>query len=390
MPKRPIFVGIDPGTTTGYAILDEDKNLISLESGKNMGLNEILNQIIARGIPLVAGTDKAKLPDFVERFSTRTGCKTFIPDSDLKVEEKRNLAGDYKFKDSHQMDALASAVYAYNAYSNIIKRIKKVVPKKYVHQALIYVIRESIPVKEALDLLEGRDEEAKIVKKAVDEERYDKEDFVKVFHKLRRLKKENSLLQKYNHEIRERLRQRSSRLDALVKQKDKNRSLDEKKIGSLFAVKEKRLADLKKEIKEKNKKIDSLTKDIMNVTDFIIRLEDNYLIKRLRNLGLREYREKKSKLGIKRSDILLVEDINIYNKDVLDDLKEKVIGIIYEARPNKITKKEIPFELISSEDIDLINWKDFAVAQKEKIENKLQKKNILNRMIEEYKRRNER
>ena len=40
--NKLIVVGIDPGTTTAYAILDLEGNIVVLKSSKNLGLSGVL------------------------------------------------------------------------------------------------------------------------------------------------------------------------------------------------------------------------------------------------------------------------------------------------------------------------------------------------------------
>ena len=98
--RKLLIVGIDPGTTTGYAVLDIDGKLLHLNSSKQLDLNQLISQTINLGKAVLVGTDKAKVPNLVGTFATKLGAKIVNPDEDLKVEEKRRMAENFNFSDA--------------------------------------------------------------------------------------------------------------------------------------------------------------------------------------------------------------------------------------------------------------------------------------------------
>ena len=123
MDNKLLIVGVDPGTTLGYAVLDTDGNLIKTKSSKELSLNSLISEVIGLGNVIVVGTDKAKVPSLVDLFSVKTGGRLIKPRGDLKVSEKKKLIFGYKVKDEHQADALASALFAYKGIMSLLKRI---------------------------------------------------------------------------------------------------------------------------------------------------------------------------------------------------------------------------------------------------------------------------
>ncbi|MBI2665284.1 DUF460 domain-containing protein [Candidatus Woesearchaeota archaeon] len=70
MITKPLaIIGLDPGTTSAYAILTLDGKIINCNSGKEMPLSIIIKEIVDLCRPVLVGTDKAKIPSFVEEFS---------------------------------------------------------------------------------------------------------------------------------------------------------------------------------------------------------------------------------------------------------------------------------------------------------------------------------
>ncbi|MBI2112772.1 DUF460 domain-containing protein [Candidatus Woesearchaeota archaeon] len=89
------IIGVDPGTTAAYAILDLNGNLIKINSNKEFSLSSVISEVISVCQPIIVSTDKAKTPSFVSDFATKLGCSLVHPPEDLKREEKRILIKEH-------------------------------------------------------------------------------------------------------------------------------------------------------------------------------------------------------------------------------------------------------------------------------------------------------
>jgi len=58
MKDKLLVIGLDPGTTVGYAVMDIEGNLVCIGSSKNTGMSMIIDKIIPLGSVLLVGTDK--------------------------------------------------------------------------------------------------------------------------------------------------------------------------------------------------------------------------------------------------------------------------------------------------------------------------------------------
>jgi predicted RNase H-like nuclease (RuvC/YqgF family) len=121
--RKLLIVGIDPGTTTAYAVLGIEGNLIHLDSSKQLDLKLLISETISHGKAVLVGTDKAKVPNLVESFATKLGARIVSPQEDLKVDEKREMVSNFNFGDEHQGDALASALFAYKETKALLDKI---------------------------------------------------------------------------------------------------------------------------------------------------------------------------------------------------------------------------------------------------------------------------
>ena len=121
--RKLLIVGIDPGITTAYAVLDIDLNLIGVRSSKQLDLNQLISNISGLGKVILVGTDKAKIPHLVEDFAAKFGANIANPKEDLGVEEKKSIAANFIVENGHQADALASALFAYKSIKSLLDKI---------------------------------------------------------------------------------------------------------------------------------------------------------------------------------------------------------------------------------------------------------------------------
>ena len=120
-----LIIGIDPGTTTGIAALDLKGNLIKLISIRNGGKAEVIRRILAIGTPSVIATDKKPCPDFVLKIASSFNVHLYVPEKELRHDEKVRIAKERgtKAKNDHERDAYAAAYKAYYEYDNRLRQI---------------------------------------------------------------------------------------------------------------------------------------------------------------------------------------------------------------------------------------------------------------------------
>jgi len=119
-----IIAGIDPGTTTGIAILNLNGKLVDLFSSKDIGIDGIIKRLISFGKISLIATDVNPMPGVISKLSAIIGAPVYVPEESLQVNEKLRLTGDYNIDDSHQRDALAAALNAHNKYKNKFQKIE--------------------------------------------------------------------------------------------------------------------------------------------------------------------------------------------------------------------------------------------------------------------------
>lgn len=125
--RKDLIVGIDPGTTSSIAILNLKGKLESKMSKKNFGKEEIIRKIASKGRPVLIGVDISSPPSLAEKISHSFNAKLFSPEKDLQIKEKEELTREYDVKNSHERDALASAINAFNFHKPKLKKVEKII-----------------------------------------------------------------------------------------------------------------------------------------------------------------------------------------------------------------------------------------------------------------------
>jgi len=117
-------VGLDPGTTTGLAIIDTDADLVAWQSKRNVSAADRNRFVVEHGRPVMVATDVSPAPSAVEGLATTFGTRLFVPDDDLSQGAKKELVSEYDTEgfDSHASDALAAAINAWNSIRPLIRK----------------------------------------------------------------------------------------------------------------------------------------------------------------------------------------------------------------------------------------------------------------------------
>lgn len=123
-----LIVGVDPGTTMGYAALDLAGNLVRLNSSRQMTTADLVEDLCKAGRPLVIASDVEVMPFSVEKLRRSFCAVGYSPRQDLSVENKLELARPYPYRNDHERDSLSAALDAYRQYKNRFQSLLRRVP----------------------------------------------------------------------------------------------------------------------------------------------------------------------------------------------------------------------------------------------------------------------
>lgn len=126
MLKKLLIVGIDPGTTVGYALLDFQGNIIFVGSRKNFSLSSLIKLLIKKGKINFVACDTKEISKFVLSLASKMNATIIKPEINLSLRKKRQIVKSYikKFNlinhfnyiksfNKHELSALASAIFAF-------------------------------------------------------------------------------------------------------------------------------------------------------------------------------------------------------------------------------------------------------------------------------------
>jgi len=382
---KHLIIGIDPGTTLGYAITELDGTVIKMGSSKQIGMSSLISETIKHGRPLICSCDKKNVPMLVQKYAASVGAVIVNPRHDLQVADKKELIKAIKIKPSnlHEADALSAALFAARKISALLHRIDKYISetKSMQHREKIIelvLLERTLSIKNAHDIILKSENNVQKAEKGAEENVFSEESFIKLHSRLKQQDNAINLLRANNAHLKSKLSKKEVRIRK-IKVFDKS---SEDKI----MFKEKRLQQYQHLLESRNSQIDALKRELGLLNIFLSSLRNNLLIKKLKTLSYNEYSVKKSILNISDNDVLLVEDLSICSKRTVDELKEKVSVIIYRKDITKRMKDELPFTLLSADKLKLQEAHLFAIADKEQFLNAKDNSTMVSRIVEQYRK----
>jgi len=350
--KYFLICGIDPGETTGIALLDLSGNILYIGSRREFGFSNILETIYEYGKPVLIATDVPRLPQFIEKLCKKTGASLYIPKQPISISEKNEIVRELGLKvaNTHERDALVAAIMAYKKYQKVFQRIDKIlsyIPLDLDPNEIKKDIILGLSVKEAIykafeksisSLVTLSEKEKKVVVTVSDEKlRIENEKLSKKIAELEKrihfLEEEIDLLQK---SIKEKDAEISYLKDKILLERRRYR---QKMMKELEKVKDQYIRDLEEEITHLRLKLESYRKKIEKLNDLIRELQlivkkkpNEVVIKRLKTLKKEEIARIEEIYGIVPGDVLYVQDPSGIGENTAKDLVRKgVKAIIVES-----------------------------------------------------------
>ncbi len=384
--KPLAIIGLDPGTTSAYTILDLNRKILGQNSGKELTLSEMISQIIKFCQPLIVSTDKAKVPSFVEQFSAKMGTEIVSPPEDLLREEKRKMIVEWNQKgqssDQHQEDSLAAALFAYVKYKPKLEKIRRFIQENHLEQKeqefTQIALTEDFHFLLIKDLVTTPAEEAVVMKEAVLEKKLNTNNFLRLYQKIRELRDKNQRLTFQINQLQEEI----SLAQLSNKRLDHRSNSFDQRVDALFKFKEDRIKSYSLKIEELQNKLKESNNQKERLFTFIGKAPQYLLAKKMNSLSLKEFQEKNKILQINDSDFLWVEHPEIYSEQVLPDLLSKGVTLVV---PKKVPflEKRFPVALVSREEFSEEN-DYFILIHPEIIERNINKKDLIEKIIKEY------
>ncbi len=362
MPKA-LIVGIDPGTTVGYALLDFKGNFIAVGSQKELNLSSLILKILDYGSVKIVATDKRKVPSFVYNFAVKTGAKIFKPKEDMKVFLKKDLV-KRKVRNDHERDALASALFAFKHYRLTFDKVDKFLQNKGKEKFSDYFKIKILKKDSGLESIykDLFNEKKKVVKK---KRKKTKTGIIVKDNEL-------ELLRLQNLKLKEDLSVLANKFDALEQEFDFK--IDEKTTKLTKHTKD-RLNQLRFDVEELKKEVYRLNGVVEKYKKYLM-LNDYFFVPKIKDLGWKNVKGKKK--------IIFAIDINSFSEKSLEYIRQNIILVIYRGKLNQNFKRG-SISFINIKDLKIKEEEDFILVEKESFEKARKKINILDKVLKNYK-----
>jgi len=377
--RRKLIVGIDPGTTVGYAVLDIQGNIIESGSAKEFALDQLISKIIEIGTALIVGCDKAKVPDFAASFATKLGARIVCPDEDLLVEEKRKLTEKIKCNNTHEMDATASALFAWKNVEQLFKKIDIFLAKQnkqhFADQIKTIVIKNNLSIKSALKKIENQINKPEIQSAVVEPKQQKAQKISAQKEKILQLQEQKKSLSAELAKTTKLTKQLTKRVQDL----EQKNNLDER-----LAQKENRIIAMSTLIEQKELKITELREQNYKLYSLLSKSKEHIIMPRLKNLGWQEYSHRIQKFPINQEDIVFVDDPYSFSKQTLEEIKKKNVTIISQKIAQNTTLTSLGIAVLNISDVKVEFHPIIAVVLKTEIERKRKEKFWVQDIVQEY------
>ncbi len=199
-------------------------------------------------------------------------------------------------------------------------------------------------------------------------------DFIRLYKKLKLAEKEMGLLQQQNAGLKKELE--SARKPAVRQPKEQS---------TLIYFKEKTINALNKEMERKDRMIQRLQEQRSKINNMLANIDRIKVLKRLDNLGFKEFEFKNKVLNVRNDDVLLVKDADIYSQKTIDALKDKIRVIVFE-KAGKNTQKMLRFLFIDAKKLKIKQSGFFAFADRHELEKAKSEKVMLEKVLDEYRK----
>ncbi len=333
--QRYLIVGVDPGISTGVAIIDIDGVPLTVLSGRGLDRVDIVNNILSYGIPLVIATDVNPPPDTVKKLASMFNAVLYTPPQSLTSEEKRQLVEDYiskykwiKIEDSHQRDALAAALRAYHSIESKLRQVGS-----YLSRIGLEVSVDNIKaaVVKGKTIAEAIEEE---IAKLYEEEEEDVEE--KHRHYEKQEKQESMIEEKLREELREvkmereHLRERVRELERRIRQLEFELEYTKRIPHSPEEEAARTIEMLRNEVKALKEYSRELEEELARVRDELTRYRELFLqlmknkvipVRKLHMLTLDAISKSEKILGtFREGEIVYIENPGFYESKALEKL----------------------------------------------------------------------
>ena len=404
-----IIVGVDPGTTTGYAILNLRTKRVDFGSSRNLGLRSLIRLLLDKGFVVLIGCDKKPCPRFVEDLASRLGVNLVVPRENLSEEQKKKLSSGFDYDNDHERDAIAALMIAHKRVKPLLKKVEVFVKHKIREepwlesriddgklQSIIRLVLFGKSIGEAFSTTIGNVyDEKEEVREKVGKDKEEKGGLKRnlllkaLNSEINLLKQEIKNLRLKNKELKKLVKELMLRINTNPNQRKRLNVLENSIIKELRLENERLRKDNESLLLENERLKNGLRKDFMRLLGnmqgrvFVPRfknlIDNNVLrvIKDLEGFG-------KDKTGrVNKINFVFVDNPNEYSIKVINELRERGVIVLTNKKPSDKVKGLLRITTIKR---SYFEDQEFLIIDKEEIDKVLNKQDFLEKLVEDYKR----
>ncbi|MHA1836125.1 MAG: DUF460 domain-containing protein [Candidatus Odinarchaeia archaeon] len=384
-PPRRLIVGVDPGITTGLAILDLNGQILNVKSTKSFSKNQIIDHIYSYGVPILFASDTMTPSNFVIKLANITRSKIFSPKRTLSISEKQEIVSNYvketkiKISNSHIRDALAAAIKAYQCYLPVFNKIEQKIKKVKIpisineikaevilkERSVGQIIEEYIIKMQNLNKSEKKEIKKKLKPQLTPEQEQIKE-----------LRKQIQSLMQFNEQLKEennKLKTQIKTMKEELKLISRSQVIEIKK-NRIMKLKEDEISKLKGQIQKLNNKISELQKEIDQLKK-IKTLEargEAFPVKIVKTFSRDSLNETQEKYGLLKGDVIYLDDAGGGGAGTAEILIEKGVKAVITRNEmshlavERLEEADIP--IIAYDQVNLKKFGEFYAVNKKLFE----------------------
>ncbi|RLE49460.1 MAG: hypothetical protein DRJ31_04830 [Candidatus Methanomethylicota archaeon] len=355
--ERYVIVGIDPGMVTGIAVITLDGEPLAITSGRGISRGYISRFIASYGRPVIVASDVNPPPDIVTKLSVAHDAVLYAPPKSLSTAEKQQLVHeltskwkDISVKDTHQRDALAAALKAYQAYKSKLDQCVAHVKEFGANISSMDLVKALVikgkPIKEAIELAAPKPPQPppKPLEVKPVEHKPLSEREVKLQEALKSLSEEKRSLENKVSELQVKIRELEDEIERLRREE----RLEIKKAQEVLSLSQE-VEVLKQTIVVQRAEIETLKNKLQNYAQLIKLLASGQakILKFMKAITRDSLNELRKSFEVKKGDIIYVSSGHPLDERVVEELAKAEVKAILSPSPDEalvrvLERKGIP------------------------------------------------
>ncbi len=376
-----LIVGIDPGTTTGFACLDLNGKLISTGSERQLGKDQLVRLLSESGSPLIVGCDKHNIPGLVESVAAQFGAVIHAPQQDTLASDKRELTQDVKTANVHELDAIASARLAYNAFAPVIQRTYRKLEAQgkeaFFDKVIVLVIKHKLSITGAVLAVEQPAlPRVQALRQVIAISSVKTRNIVQLYNDAVLFEHANTLLKQKLKEVQDQLAKAIRTNTTLQTKMD---SLSVQKAGVRLLHQESRIAQLRK---ERDTHQFSLRKEQQLIENIFYQMQKRmvHISPRLKTFATHE-----PCTMLARDAVVFVQSVSSASPKIHAMLSH-LRALVCEVLPSAAIREQLPIPCILADSTNVFYYKNWVCIDCNWLSDQLQKTEVFHKVIEEYKK----